>query len=84
MERVDGNGDTRTLAMTLCYNQRNPIDQTHDPALQSWVERRLADREAARGARDYALADQIREELSARGVEVEDTSDGPRWRVRRL
>ena len=33
-------------------------------------------RNAARAAKDWAEADRVRDELSARGVVVEDTSDG--------
>jgi cysteinyl-tRNA synthetase len=44
------------------------------------VQRLIQDREAARRARDYALADRIREQLRGRGVAVEDTSTGPRAR----
>jgi cysteinyl-tRNA synthetase len=39
--------------------------------------RRLADeREQARGARDFARADRLREELAEQGWEVRDTPDG--------
>jgi cysteinyl-tRNA synthetase len=37
-------------------------------------------REAARAAKDWAEADRIRAELSARGIVVEDTPRGPEWR----
>ena len=39
----------------------------------------LADREAARKARDFAEADRIRDQLKAEGVVITDTPDGPRW-----
>jgi len=39
----------------------------------------LEQREAARGRRDYAAADAIRDRLAAAGVVVEDTPSGPRW-----
>jgi cysteinyl-tRNA synthetase len=52
-----------------------------DPSFARWVEERLADRQAARHARDFATADAIRQEISERGVIVEDTPQGPRWRV---
>jgi cysteinyl-tRNA synthetase len=40
----------------------------------------LEERAAARGARDWAASDRLRDELAARGVAVEDTRDGQRWR----
>jgi cysteinyl-tRNA synthetase len=41
--------------------------------------RRLAEeREEARGARDFARADRIREQLAKQGWEVRDTPDGAR------
>jgi cysteinyl-tRNA synthetase len=39
-------------------------------------------REAARQARDWAEADRLRDELAERGVVVEDTPQGPRWKKR--
>ena len=44
------------------------------------IDALVAEREAARGARDYARADAIRDELAARGIEILDTRDGTRWR----
>jgi cysteinyl-tRNA synthetase len=52
---------------------RRVIDETM-PAL-------LAARQAARERKDFAESDQIRDALSAAGVAVEDTPDGPRWRL---
>jgi cysteinyl-tRNA synthetase len=40
----------------------------------------LDERAAARAARDWAASDRIRDELAARGLSVEDTRDGQRWR----
>jgi cysteinyl-tRNA synthetase len=40
----------------------------------------LQAREAARAARDWAASDRLRDELADRGVAVEDTRDGQRWR----
>jgi cysteinyl-tRNA synthetase len=40
----------------------------------------LDERAAARAARDWAASDRLRDALAARGVAVEDTRDGQRWR----
>jgi cysteinyl-tRNA synthetase len=52
---------------------RRVLDQTM-PAL-------LAARQAARERKDFAESDRIRDALAAAGVVVEDTTDGPRWRI---
>ena len=48
--------------------------------LDAGVERQIALREEARGRRDFAAADLIREELRRSGVLLEDTPSGVRWR----
>ncbi len=58
-------------------------EETAPKGLQRWVEERLAERAAARAAKDYARADAIRAELAEKGVEVEDTAAGSRWRLAR-
>ncbi len=47
------------------------------------VLRLLAERDAARGRRDFAAADALREQLLAMGLEVMDTPQGTRVRPRR-
>ena len=43
----------------------------------------IKDREKARLEKNYGLADRIREELSKQGVHLEDTKEGPRWKIHR-
>jgi len=50
--------------------------------LAAWVEERIAARQAARKARDFAQADAIRQEVAERGIELEDTPQGTRWKRR--
>ena len=49
-------------------------------ALDPDTEALLVARAAARAARDWAASDRLRDELAERGVAVEDTRDGQRWR----
>jgi cysteinyl-tRNA synthetase len=53
-----------------------PADAALDPALAALLDERVA----ARAARDWAASDRLRDELLARGIAVEDTRDGQRWR----
>ncbi len=56
-----------------------PEDQP-DETLAAWVEERIGARRDARARRDFAAADAVRAELTARGVSIEDTAQGTRWR----
>ena len=51
-----------------------------DPELARWVEERLDARKAARGRREFAQADAIRAELEGRGISIEDSAQGTRWK----
>ncbi len=44
------------------------------------IEQLIAERQAARKARDFKRSDQIREQLAAQGVILEDTKGGVRWK----
>lgn len=48
--------------------------------LDADVEALIAARNAARAAKDFAKSDQIRDELQAKGILLEDTAQGTRWR----
>jgi cysteinyl-tRNA synthetase len=41
----------------------------------------LSARQAARERKDFTESDRIRDALAAAGIVVEDTADGPRWRI---
>jgi cysteinyl-tRNA synthetase len=56
------------------------VIRTDERGLADEVERLIAEREAARKARDFRRADQIRDELRERGIALEDSKDGVRWR----
>ena len=51
-----------------------------DPKLERWVEGKLAARKDARAKRDFAQADAIRTEIEGRGIAIEDTAQGTKWK----
>jgi cysteinyl-tRNA synthetase len=53
-----------------------------EPLTDEEIERRIAEREAARRSRDFARSDKIRAELLEAGVVLEDTKSGTRWKRR--
>ena len=47
----------------------------------AWVDQMIADRKAARAAKDYKRGDAIRDELLSQGIVLEDSPQGTRWKV---
>lgn len=50
--------------------------------LASEVEQLLAERREAREAKDFQKADQIRERLDQMGIEIKDTPEGTKWKLK--
>jgi cysteinyl-tRNA synthetase len=48
--------------------------------LDSEIQSLIDERQEARRRRDFGRADEIRDELSSRGIILEDTKDGVRWK----
>lgn len=56
------------------------LQKTTKGDLEAEVEALIAERQQARKDRNFALADKIRDELKARGIELLDTPQGVRWK----
>ena len=59
---------------------REDWESDDDSGDDAEIDDLVARRQQARSDRDFATADQLRDELTARGIVVEDTPDGPRWK----
>jgi len=60
-------------------------DQSNDAALAALdvlIADALRRRELARADKDWAAADQVRDQLNAAGIDIVDTADGAKWSLR--
>lgn len=62
-----------TDVMGLIVNKKEVI-------LDEDIEALIEERQAARKAKDFARADQIRDELAGKGIILEDTREGVKWK----
>lgn len=70
------------IATILGVGAKNPINYFHlgaDSEMQKYIEMQIALRNDAKKAKDYALADKIRDELKAKNIHLLDTKDSVLW-----
>ena len=67
----------RDIFMELCGVLGIPFKKEDD--LAGEIEEKIAARQAARKAKNWAEADRIRDELKAQGIILEDTPQGVKW-----
>jgi cysteinyl-tRNA synthetase len=58
----------------------NVFGEVKQELLDSEIQALIDERQAARAAKNFARADEIRDQLTATGIILEDTKDGVRWR----
>ena len=81
LEAGQATPDERAAAMAMLRHANRILDVIEFPgAVDAEVERLIAEREDARERRDFARADEIRQQLLAMGIQLDDTKDGPRWK----
>ena len=56
------------------------ITEVKKEKLDSEIEALIEERQAARKAKDFARADEIRDQLAAEGIILEDTREGVKWK----
>jgi len=77
---VGKQGRQELLLLIDDFDAHLDVVRSEEPGLAQEVERLIAEREAARKGRDFSRADQIREELREKGIALEDSKEGVRWR----
>ena len=73
--------EERAGAMALLRHANRILDVVEFPeVVDAEVDRLIAERQAARDRRDFARADEIRQQLLGMGIQLDDTKDGTRWK----
>jgi cysteinyl-tRNA synthetase len=78
--------DDREAVLTLLERVNSVLgvlprdEESIDPALVTEIEGMIEQRKTARRDRDFKKADQIRNELADRGIILEDTPQGTKWK----
>ncbi len=74
--------DDRTALLSLIDSFDsifNIFGEVKEELLDSEIQAMIDERQAARAAKDFARADEIRNQLTSLGIILEDTKDGSRW-----
>ncbi len=65
-----------SLGLTRAFEEQEaPVDRE----LAAYVEEKIAERKRAKQQKNFARADEIREELREKGIELKDTREGTTW-----
>ena len=82
--KSDINNNTK-LALIESFDKVLSLDllkeEKHDTELVQYIEEMIEKRKVAKTNKDYALADQIREELQNKGIILKDTREGTTYEV---
>ncbi len=76
LQKLYGRLQTLCEVLGIILEQEEEVDTE----LKTWVEAMIEERGAAKKAKSFARADEIREELKSRGIILEDTREGVKWK----
>ena len=69
------------MNLTTAKAAQETEKQSVDAAFEEYILAKIQERKEAKAARDFAKADEIREELLQKGVVIKDTREGVVWSV---
>ncbi len=78
--KISAAGRDRVLAFLADADTVLGIIEHEKGSVDAEIEALMAEREQARADKNWSRADEIRDELLAQGIVIEDTPQGPRWR----
>ena len=80
--------DTTKHALIEEFDQVLSLDLTKkkekkiDASFAAWIEEKINERKEAKQAKNYTLADQIRDELFSKNVVIKDTREGTIYEIK--
>src|SRR5579864_5106967 len=81
LESGGASDDERETAMAFLRHANRILDVIEFPGeLDVDVDRLIQQRQGARDRRDFKRSDEIRQQLLAMGIQLDDTKDGTRWK----
>lgn len=70
----------KVLSLGLVSAHGEKAEETVDAELEQYVLAKIEERKAAKKERNFARADELRAELLERGIALEDTREGTKWK----
>ena len=83
LHALHGKGDVSAVGSTLRALGFAKRPQSQRKVDEQKVVALIDARNAARKAKNFKESDRIRDELTAMGIELEDSKDGTKWKVKR-
>lgn len=69
------------LSLDLLKDHGNDKESSVDSELKEYILAKIEERKAAKKEKDFAKADAIRDELAAKGIQINDTREGTVWEI---
>jgi cysteinyl-tRNA synthetase len=79
-EKLSGGDAAAALAFVQEVDTLFAVLRSQSDLVDGEIQLKIEERQAARRRRDFSEADRIRQELLTRGIQLEDTRDGVRWK----
>ena len=79
-EKISKNDAKKIKEVMFDFDKVLGILEEHKTDIPKEIEQLIKKREDARKSRDFSTADKIRDQLSKKGIVLEDTADGVVWK----